>query len=535
MQKCLGIYIEDNLIKYAKVSKEKEDMKIESFGIRFFQDLSEEIEKIIQETYSFGTPVSINLANEKYLYFDIFALLNKKDIEKTVATEFESFCEEKNYNSNAFETRYALMPSQDDKEKIRALNIYINKIELNRQKQPLEKHKLSKIMPVSIALPTIANLNKRENQLIVNMEENTTITTIYDRQIYNVESLDIGSKEVLDNINKIENSYAKAYDICKNTTIYTAEVEETAEEQPYLQNIMPTIYRIAESVKDSIDKSSQKIQTIYLTGTLSAINNIDLYFQEFLPDIECKILKPSIVDEAVTKINIKDYVEVNSAIALAVVGLGEGIQELNFQKQSASQKLSGLLSIQLPSGKTIAPKEKINFDLKGALDTTEMWLIRGISSVLLILIIFTVFSKVLSHQMLAKEREIQDTTSAENAQIESVNTDNTTINSKTQKYSNLLADIKRVNERMNDIAANRNLIPNLLSQIMYNIPDKVQLVSIQNTTGKNISIVAQSYKYEQLGMFMGILKTKGILNNVVNTSGTKNGDVVTVTIEGELP
>ena len=63
---------------------------------------------------------------------------------------------------------------------------------------------------------------------------------------------------------------------------------------------------------------------------------------------------------------------------------------------------------------------------------------------------------------------------------------------------------------MNDIAANRNLIPNLLSQIMYNIPDKVQLVSIQNTTGKNISIVAQSYKYEQLGMFMGILKTKGI-------------------------
>ena len=281
MQKCLGIYIEDNLIKYAKVSKEKEDMKVESFGIRFFQDLSEEIEKIIQETYSFGTPISINLANEKYLYFDIFALLNKKDIEKTVVTEFESFCEEKNYNSNAFETRYALMPSQDDKEKIRALNIYINKIELNRQKQPLEKYKLSKIMPVSIALPTIANLNKRENQLIVNMEENTTITTIYDRQIYNVESLDIGSKEVLDNINKIENSYAKAYDICKNTTIYTAEVEETAEEQPYLQNIMPTIYRIAEAVKDSMDNSSQKIQTIYLSGTLSIINNIDLYFQEF--------------------------------------------------------------------------------------------------------------------------------------------------------------------------------------------------------------------------------------------------------------
>ena len=102
MQKCLGIYIEENLIKYAKVSKEKDDMKIESFGIRFFQDLSEEISKVIEETYSFNTPISINLYNEKYLYFDIFALLNKKDIEKTVQTEFESYCEGKNYNSKLY-------------------------------------------------------------------------------------------------------------------------------------------------------------------------------------------------------------------------------------------------------------------------------------------------------------------------------------------------------------------------------------------------------------------------------------------------
>ena len=87
MQKCLGIYIENNLIKYAKVSKDNNDMKIESFGIRFYQNLSEEIKKIIQETYSFNTPISINLSNEKYLYFDIFALLSKKDVEKTVDTE----------------------------------------------------------------------------------------------------------------------------------------------------------------------------------------------------------------------------------------------------------------------------------------------------------------------------------------------------------------------------------------------------------------------------------------------------------------
>ena len=93
MQKCLGIYIEENLIKYAKVSKERDNTKIESFGVRFFQDLAEEIDKIVEETYSFNTPISVNLSNEKYLYFDIFALLNKKDIEKTIQTEFESYCD----------------------------------------------------------------------------------------------------------------------------------------------------------------------------------------------------------------------------------------------------------------------------------------------------------------------------------------------------------------------------------------------------------------------------------------------------------
>lgn len=535
MQKCLGIYIEENLIKYAKVSKEKDDMKIESFGIRFFQDLFEEISKVIEETYSFNTPISINLYNEKYLYFDIFALLNKKDIEKTVQTEFESYCEEKNYNSNAFENRYALMPNQSDSEKIRALDICVNTIELNRQKQPLEKYKLTKMMPISIAIANIARLNKKENQLIVNMEETTTITTIYDNQIYNVETLDIGSKEILDSINKIENSYSKAYEICKNTTIYTAEMEETTEEQPYLQNIMPTIYKIAENVQEVISASEAKIQTIYLTGNLSVINNIDLYFQEFFTDIECRILKPNIIDEAVTKINIKDYVEVNSAIALATVGLGQGIQELNFMKNSAGDKLSQFLKIEMPNGKVIGGNTKISFDLKGSLTAGELWLVRSMGGLLLILIIFTIFSKLLASQMLNKEEEIARLTSTQNSQISLVGADESAINDKTEKYKNLIADLKRTNQKLSDVAASRNSIPNLLNQIMYNIPDKVQLTSIENVKDRSMTITAQSTDYDQLGIFIGVIKSKKILKNVVSTSGVKNGDIITVTIEGELP
>jgi Tfp pilus assembly protein PilN len=540
MQKCLGIYIESNIIKYAKVSKEKDDIKIESFGVRFFEDLNAEIKKIVEETFSFNTPISINLMNEKYLYFDIFALLNKKDIEKTVQTEFESYCEEKKYNANAFETRYALTQSPDEKEKFRAMDIFINKIELNRQIQPLEKYKLARVVPEAIAIGNLAKLDKRENQLIVNMEESTTITTILNKQIYGIETLDFGSKEVLDNINKVENSYAKSYEICKNTTIYTADVENTDDEQSHLQYIMPTIYKIAQKLQEIVSDNNLKYQKIYLTGTLASINNIDLYFQELLPNVECEILKPKFVGDSTTKINIKDYIEVNSAIALAANELGEGVQELNFKKLGTGEKLIKALNIEMPEQKkesktASALSGKINFDLKGSLDTTEVWLVRGCVTILLILIIFMSFSKILSNSMADKQKEIETLTSEQQAQISIAQANASSLDSKTTKYNSLISDLEEIEEKASDIAASRNLIPNLLSQIMYAIPEMVQLDLIENATGKTVTIIAESTDYDQLGYFVAVLKTKKILYNVVSSRGSKSGGIVTITIEGDLP
>ena len=369
------------------------------------------------------------------------------------------------------------------------------------------------------------------------MEESTIITTIYDNQVYNIDTLEIGSKEVLNNINKSENSYAKAYEICKNTTIYTADVKETSEEQPYLQYIVPVLYKIAQGVQEIVANSSANFQTIYLTGTLASINNIDLYFQEFFTNVECKILKPNIVDEAVTKINIKDYIEANSAIALATAGLGRGIQELNFKQANASNKLARLLTIELPNGKKITPKAniKLDMDFKSSLSNSELWIVRSIVAVLLILIIFIVFSKLLSNQMLEKEDEINDSIISQNAQITNANSDKSSLDSKNNKYQQLISDMKKTNEKLSDIASSRNSIPNLLNQIMYVIPETVQLISIENTSDKNITIKAQSSDYEQIGIFVATLRTKGILKNVASSKGTKNGGIVTVTIEGELP
>ena len=70
---------------------------------------------------------------------------------------------------------------------------------------------------------------------------------------------------------------------------------------------------------------------------------------------------------------------------------------------------------------------------------------------------------------------------------------------------------------------------------MTKIPQKVKITSIENTEDTHIVIQAESSQYEQLGFFKGLLATEEILVDVKSTSGTKEGEVIKVTIEGELP
>ena len=542
MQNCLGIYIENNLIKYAKVSKDKEDLKIETYGIKFFDDnLNIEIKKLIEETNSYNTPISINLKNEKYLYFDVFALLSKNDIQMTVQTEYETYCDENKYNQKAFETRYALVPNVKDKDKIKAIQVIVDKIELNKQKQCFEKNKLEKILPIGTAISSIAKLEKKENALIVNMEEKTTVTTIYDRQLYDVQILDVGSQEVLEKINKTENSISKSYEICKGTTIYTADIIDDTKDQPYLQAIVPTLYRIAHEVYQIMKESPLKITKIYLTGTLAIVNNVDLYFQEILPIDDCKILKPAIAEKMMAQINIKDYIEVNSAIALAVQALENGMKSLNFMQSTFMDTLKEKMNTEITFGNKTGKKKKsvtkksIDFSLKNPLDKTEVILLRCIITIILICVIFTIFSKLLYSQMEKEQEKIAELISAESGEIEKIKEDTDALNLKTTEYETLTESLKAINDKISNIEERKNSIPNLLNQITYIVPEGVQLTSIKNTTDRNIEIIARSDNYDQLGYFIAKIKLEGILNNTTSSSGEKNEGLVTVKIEGELP
>lgn len=539
MANCLGLYIQNNIIKYAKISKEHDNLKVESFGVKFYDNLDKAIEQVVKETYSYKSSISVNLAEETYNYFNLFALMNKSDLAKAIKTEFDSYCADKGYNPNVFETRYAIVPNIDEKEKVKVIYVSDNKNELNKTTQLFSNYKLTNVSPISMSIPNLATFDPKENALIVNIEDKTTITKILEQKIYDVITLEEGSEDILRKINLVENSYSKSYDICKNITIYTSEGKELQEvETSYLEYVMPTLYSIVGSVRKIINESTATINKVYITGTAALINNVDLYFQEYLTEVKCEILKPEFVRNT-GEINMKDYIEVNSAISLALMGLNEGIDGMNFKNLSFIEKLPDWLKIDTNPEKTKKEKKNLGglltFDFNQALDKTEINLLRTVIGLIILFAVYGGFSALLNDQMNKKEDEAKSLIADTNSQISLANTDDNKIKSKTNEYTQMIKNLQDLNNKISEANKTRNAIPNLLGQIMFVIPENVQITSIQNTSGSHIEINAQSNKYEQLGYLKAKIKTDNILTNVISTTGQKENSVITVKIEGDLP
>ena len=542
MASCLGLYIENNLIKYARVTKEKDNYKIDSFGIKFYSNIDDAIEQIVQETNSLKIPISVNLVNENYQYFSMFAQLNKNDLDKAIRMEFESYCTEKGYNANLMETRYACVDDTDTTERIRVINISESLTELNKINENLGDKKLESILPLPMVLPNIVELNGKENVIIVNLEQNTTITTIHGKYIFDIQTMEEGRATILENISKKENSLAKSYEMLKNTTIYTSnletqDLEENNEQMKYLEDILPSLYSIISKVQEIASQSVERIEKIYLTGTLANINNIDLYFQEYFGEnTRCEILKPSIIKNNYKDENIKEYIEVNSAISLALQGLGKGIKGINFKKDIFKMDLKDIFSSKTLKLSQKSKKDKKEFySFSGKITKDETWLVRLSMASIIFIISYVIFSQVLIKQIKQKQEEVTSVTSSIKSEINKIVADTATLNGKATKYSTLIDQLNEINQKISAVAENKYLIPNLLAQIARSIDNTVQITSISNPYDKHIVIEAQSNEYPGLGYFKTKLDKSNILQNVVAGGGIKQGDVITVTIEGDLP
>lgn len=532
MSNCLGLYIEDNLIKYAKVSKNNEAIKVESFGVKFYENIGSTIKQIVEETYSFKTPIAINTTDEIYNKIEVFSLLSKKDMDSAIKTEFENICYEREINQNIYEQRYVLANSSNSDDKVKAIHISVPKTSIEQKKNQFGEYKVNSIVPLSVAISKLPKKEKKANIIVVNIEKNTTITKIASGSIVSdISILDIGSREILENINKKENSYSKAYEICKATNIYTeADRDLQYEQSEYLEDIMPTLFKIVSEVRKITEESVENIEKVYITGTAALINNIDIYFQDYLRNTQCEILKPNFISNN-SKINIKDYIEVNSAIAIALLGLDKNNRNINFTKESGVDKLKTVLFSDVSKKNVNVANDTVNIFLNKYGRQYEV-----ISFTFCMLaIMYFVGSGIINKQLENRIEVANNSIAVTNDRIKQVEGYNQKFNLQIEDYEILINNIESLNDASAENKRYKNIIPNLLNNIMAVIPKEVQLTSIENTSNTHVVINAKSSRYEQIAYFKTKLKVEGILNNVVSNTGTMQNGYLSVTIEGELP
>lgn len=541
MQSCLGVYIEDNLIKYAKVQKDRDNLKVEAFGTKFYENLQQAIDQIVAETNSRKIPISINISDEYYDYFSYFALLNKSALKKSIDIDFEMLCTEKGTNKDNIERKNIFVLDPDDTQKMKAINVSIERQNLSSRKALFEKYNLATMEPLPIGIMNLVKLDNNANELIVNMEEKTTLTFCANGQIDKIDEINTSIIETIKEISKLENSQTKAYEILKNTTISSQEFDMFQDGNEYMDTIVPVLFKITNEIKEKINEYGRQINKIYFTGTGIVINNIDMYFQDRI-NVQCELVKPSFLDSQSLKIGIKDYIEVNSAISLALSGLQSG-NELNFATK-------GKLNIQ---GLEITglPKRNVK-SLKGTtdekLDAIEKLIVRMLILAIICIIIYSTLTTRLYKNMEQKISDTDQKTSDTTASIEKMTKTKTSVEYLTSEYESLISKLNNESLQNGENVYRTDEINNFLTKLKTIIPTEVKLISVENTQERHFVIQARAIKYQQLGYFKALLETptsegtsyKAILENVKASTGiryhdeTADEDYILVTIEGDL-
>ena len=579
MPNCLGVYAEKNLIKYAKVSRDKASTHFEilAYGVKFYENLEETVKSVINETNSTADELCMNISRENYVEFNVFNKLKPKEIKELLTTEFSSYCNEKGVPASVWEMRYSLVRNTNNPDSYKAICVTADKAELSNLWQMFETERLTSLsaMPFTI-MNVLKDKGLGEQSAIVNIEDETTVTVITKGEVAKVVSIPIGMEEILSSLADRFNSYSKAYEACKGVTITFDDTYNFSDDQKQVMEILlPSMYDLRERVKKAISEYGAEIRKVYLTGTGVVINNLDLYFGEVFDAQTCEILKPFFINRDAN--NAKDIIEVNSAVALAMNGLGLNDKALDFcagsqtflggdvikkkWKKLISQETLDKVKEKLLSIKKVqknpkveqgeALKPNVEFDenvgsgeiinaepeteyVSVGLDSFDKWLIRVAVSLGLAFFTYSGLSYYTNNIIEAKTNEAVKNIQTTKNQILNVESDIDFVETQAMEYKSKTDKLAKILETIKMTAEHSFSVPNFMSQLMFIIPADVRVTSVTITTDNQVTIEASSGKYAQLGYFVSRLKLEKALNNVDMEVLSMDSDIK-IKINGELP
>lgn len=588
MPSCLGFYTDKNMIKYAKVNRDKNTglYMLESYGVKFYDNLMKSIDEVVAEVGIDQTTVSILANNEGYQNVEVFSGLKTKDRNGLIESEFYAYCTKEGLVPSTLEFRSQLVENTGNIDKFNAICTYTAKSEIANIKTNYEGFKISSIAPIGLSLNNlIKNKGVDEEAAIISIENKTTVTLLFRGEVQNVISIPLGMEEVLDRLAEKYNSYSKAYEACKKISVYIEDVTALDEEsRDILDVILPVFYDIRQRVDNALTPYKKNIKTVYLTGTAVTVNNVDLYFQENFPSLRCEILKPFFANKKDSGIQ-KEIVEVNSAISAALNGLGMLEPSINFNtasksmiKASPTETLSGLKNTitnvtkeiknitsgsksggqfslnkfkDLLKGKNTRGRVRVAYDAevnnqldyenpedasdKKGFSSFDAWLIRVTVASIIICLVYSISSTYITKTL---KKNISDTDTAiqkVNAEILKAQEDAEYIRTRTTEYSDKITKLMTVMEEIESEKRKSNFdIPNFMSQLMFIIPQGVTITNISVSELGEVKIDANSTQYAQLGYFVSRLKLEKILLNV-DMSVVEMQQNIKIKVGGMLP
>ncbi len=591
MSSCLGIYTDKNMIKYAKVSSVTskvtgQTLTLEAYGVKFYDNMQATIEEIAEEvgmnnsgstpgtislTSNSGTSVALTLSNEEYYMTQVFNNLKRKDMLQLILNEYQEKMGENALSSAVLEMRTKLALNSGSIDKSLAICAMTSTGELANIRRNYEKYKVESISPLPISIKNLfENQGIDEEAIVVNIEDRTSITVFHRSEIQYVASIPLGAQEIINKLAEKYNSAAKAYEACKRVSAYIEDSMNLDEEsREILDVVIPVLYDIRQQVDAIVTPFLKDAKAIYISGTGAIINNIDLYFSEVFLDTDCKILKPFFTTR--DNVNMKEVIEVNSAIALALDGVGMSDKELNFI--AASKKAANLQGFKVVGDKVKSfdikakmkdAKEKANNFIKrlnapvkkkkrnvdfdeGLLENTEtaevpdiaygridMLLTRLAVFVITLLGAYLAGSSLISEKILAKDREVNTQIAMVNTAINSANEDASYLKSRADEYVEITQKLTEIIQKINSESTKSYNIPNFLSRLMFIMPSGVSVTSIKVLETGSVQINAQSGQYAQLGFLVSRIKLEEALKDVDMEVVSVDGNIKII-VSGVLP
>lgn len=522
MNSCLGIYVGDKVLKYAKLvyDDKAKSIQVDSCGVKqVVGEKAEAIHNIVDITGSASIPIAVNVTNAIYSSVDVHKSLKRPETMSVVELEVFELADEMKINEKLLTYRYLPMTSDRTETSNKHVIATIERVKLDEfEKQ--NRIKTSGVYPLNFVLNRIVD-KSLSDYVYINIDETTDVICVAQGEVRDIETLPIGIKDILDEIARYCGSTSKAYELCKSVNLYT---EQTGVNDPEIEKIVePVLQDLLHRVEEKIKSLKYVPNKLLIGGMGTLFTNIDMLFEEYF-SISANVVKPYFVRE--DNEAISDIVETTEAIALAHEYLIPGKYDLNFVNKKSHKKMAMNSSAKEKSSSVDVDTNKV---ISGLLFAN---IIMGV-----IAILYIVFSILYSTQINKMEKQLGIDVAKTKGEITKVQQDIDYIKQNTKKYSDINDFVEETVRKIegNEIGKYSTYnVANFMQKIIKYIPKGVELETVSSDDNKHVTIVAKSESYSGLGYFISQIKLKGILENV-EVDKVEHTSYVIVTIGGDLP